>query len=104
MQQYTLKKSLGQHFLKDDAICRQIVAALQQTTFSQLAEVGPGAGAITKYLLQLPGIQFKLGEKYAEKATFLQATYPDIKGKIIQEDFLQISAPFEGSFTVIGNF
>jgi len=104
MQQYTLKKSLGQHFLKDDTICRRIIAALQQTSFSQLVEVGPGAGAITKYLLQLPNIQFKAVEIDVEKASYLQATYPGINGKIIQEDFLQISAPFEGPFTVIGNF
>lgn len=104
MQQYTLKKSLGQHFLKDDTICRRIIAALEQTSFSQLVEVGPGAGAITKYLLQLPNIQFKAVEIDAEKAAYLQATYPGINGKIIQEDFLQISAPFEGPFTVIGNF
>jgi 16S rRNA (adenine1518-N6/adenine1519-N6)-dimethyltransferase len=104
MQQYTLKKSLGQHFLKDEAICKKIIAALQQTTFSQLAEVGPGAGAITKYLLQIPDIDFKAIEIDSEKAAYLRATYPAIEGKIIQEDFLKITAPFEGSFTVIGNF
>ena len=104
MPQYTLKKSLGQHFLKDEAICKKIIAALQQTTFSQLAEVGPGAGAITKYLLQLPNIDFKAIEIDAEKAAYLRVTYPAIEGKLIEEDFLKISAPFEGSFTVIGNF
>ena len=104
MQQYTLKKSLGQHFLKDEAVCRKIIAALQQTSFTQLAEVGPGAGALTKYLLQLPNIHFKAIEIDAEKAAYLQATYPEINGKIIQEDFLKTDAPFEGSFTVIGNF
>ena len=104
MQQYTLKKSLGQHFLKDEAICKKIVAALQQTQFIQLAEVGPGAGALTKYLLQLRNIHFKAIEIDAEKAAYLQVTYPDMQGKIIQEDFLKIAAPFEGSFTVIGNF
>ena len=102
--QYTLKKSLGQHFLKDENICRKIIQALQQTAFTQLAEVGPGAGALTKYLLQLPDIHFKAIEIDAEKAAYLEAAYPAIKGKIIQEDFLKIAAPFEDSFTVIGNF
>ena len=104
MQQYTLKKSLGQHFLKDENICRTIVAALQQNSFTQLAEVGPGAGALTKYLLQLPHIHFKAIEIDGEKAAYLQAAYPALKDKLIQEDFLQIAAPFEGAFTVIGNF
>ncbi|MEI9811108.1 MAG: rRNA adenine N-6-methyltransferase family protein [Bacteroidota bacterium] len=40
---YTLKKSLGQHFLKDENICRKIIAALQQRPFTQLLEVGPAA-------------------------------------------------------------
>ncbi|MCH5689605.1 hypothetical protein LWM68_38485 [Niabella sp. W65] len=42
---YTLKKSLGQHFLKDENICRKIVEALQQEPLSKLLEVGPGGGA-----------------------------------------------------------
>ena len=48
---YTLKKSLDQHFLKDETICKQIVAALQSDSFSKLLEVGPGGGALTKYCL-----------------------------------------------------
>ena len=40
--QYTLKKSLGQHFLKDDSICIKIKEALHEHKISQLLEVGPG--------------------------------------------------------------
>ncbi len=104
MQQYTLKKSLGQHFLKDENICRKIIAALQESRFTQLAEVGPGAGALTKYLLQLPDTDFKAIEIDGEKAAYLEEAYPAIGGKIIQQDFLKIAAPFDGSFVVIGNF
>ena len=56
---YTLKKSLGQHFLKDENICRKIVSALEEHKFNQLLEVGPGGGALTKYLLKIPAIDFK---------------------------------------------
>jgi len=101
---YTLKKSLGQHFLKDENICRKIVAALQQRPFSQLLEVGPGGGALTKYLLELENVQFKAVELDEEKVTFLEKTYPSIKGKIIHQSFLEIDKPFEGPFTVVGNF
>ncbi len=101
---YTLKKSLGQHFLHDENICRKIVAALNEEPVYQLLEVGPGAGAITKYLLQLPGVIFKAVEIDKEKASYLEEKYPAINGKIIHDDVLQISAPFEGYFTVIGNF
>lgn len=101
---YTLKKSLGQHFLKDENICRQIVQALQERPFQQLLEVGPGGGALTKYLLQLPGIDFKAVELDLEKVTYLEKTYPALQGKIIHESFLDTSKPFTGPFTVVGNF
>jgi len=101
---YTLKKSLGQHFLKDENICRKIVASLQQHSFRQLLEVGPGGGALTKYLLELKGVDFKTVELDDEKVDYLLQTYPELKGKIIHRNFLEIEKPFEGKFTVAGNF
>lgn len=101
---YTLKKSLGQHFLKDENICRKIISSLQQYPFTQLLEVGPGGGAITKYILEIENISFKAVELDDEKVEFLQATYPAIHGKIIHRSFLDIEIPFEGKFTVVGNF
>jgi len=101
---YTLKKSLGQHFLKDENICRKIVGVLEQHAFTQLLEVGPGGGALTKYLLQLPNIDFKAVELDQEKVEYLLKTYPALKGNIIHQSFLEIEKPFEGNFTVVGNF
>jgi 16S rRNA (adenine1518-N6/adenine1519-N6)-dimethyltransferase len=106
--QYTLKKSLGQHFLKDENISHKIVDALQEslndTGIKQLLEVGPGGGALTKYLLQLPSIDFKAAELDAEKISFLEQNYPAIKNKIIHQNFLNIDAPFNSEFIVVGNF
>jgi len=102
--QYTLKKSLGQHFLKDEAISRNIVSALTKHSFQQLLEIGPGAGALTKFLLQLNDIDFKAIELDEEKIEYLLQTYPSIKNKIIHKDFLKSDVPFEGSFAVVGNF
>lgn len=102
--QYTLKKSLGQHFLKDESICKKIVDALQENPFENLVEVGPGGGALTKYLLPLPGIQFKAVELDDEKVAYLEHSYPQIKGKIIHESILDVAAPFGSPFTVVGNF
>ena len=101
---YTLKKSLGQHFLKDENICRKIVDALRQHSFSQLLEIGPGGGALTKYLLELPAVDFKAVELDDEKVEYLLQTYPQLQGKNIHQSFLDIEKPFEGKFTVIGNF
>ena len=102
--QYILKKSLGQHFLKDENICKQIVAELQKNTLQQLLEVGPGGGALTKYLLPLNDIDFKAVELDAEKVNYLEATYPAIRGKLIHHSILDMDAPFENEFTVVGNF
>ncbi|MCX6209281.1 MAG: 16S rRNA (adenine(1518)-N(6)/adenine(1519)-N(6))-dimethyltransferase RsmA [Bacteroidetes bacterium] len=102
--QYTLKKSLGQHFLKDENVCKQIVAALQQTSFKNLVEVGPGAGALTKYLLDIKDINFKAVELDDEKVVFLKTTYPVLTDKIIHQDFLHTTPPFADEFIVIGNF
>lgn len=101
---YTLKKSLGQHFLKDEGICRRIVEALPAPEGTQVLEVGPGAGAITKYLLELPGITFQAVELDREKVQYLEHTFPAIKGKLINESFLEMATPYEGEFSVIGNF
>lgn len=101
---YTLKKSLGQHFLKDENISRRIVSSLQEHPFSQLLEVGPGGGALTKYLLTIENIDFKAVELDDEKADYLLKTYPAIEKKIIRANFLDMDKPFEGRFTVVGNF
>jgi 16S rRNA (adenine1518-N6/adenine1519-N6)-dimethyltransferase len=101
---YTLKKSLGQHFLKDENICRKIIEELKFCSFKNLLEVGPGGGALTKYLVQIPGINFKAVELDEEKVAFLKNTYPVLSDKIIHQNFLDIDKPFDESFTVVGNF
>jgi 16S rRNA (adenine1518-N6/adenine1519-N6)-dimethyltransferase len=101
---YTLKKSLGQHFLRDENICRQIVEALQERPFTRLLEVGPGGGALTKHLIEIPGIEFRAVELDREKVQYLLQTYPQLAGKIIEGSILDIAAPFEEPFTLIGNF
>jgi 16S rRNA (adenine1518-N6/adenine1519-N6)-dimethyltransferase len=106
--EYTLKKSLGQHFLKDENISRKIVDAVQQslndTAIKQLLEIGAGGGALTKYLLQLKGIDLKAVELDAEKITYLEQNYPSIKDKVIHQSFLDIDEPFNNLFIVVGNF
>lgn len=101
---YTLKKSLGQHFLRDENMVLRIVAALQERPFRQLLEVGPGGGVLTKHLFQLPGIEFKAIELDEEKIRFLEKNWPGLEGKIIHRNILDADRPFTGKFTVVGNF
>jgi 16S rRNA (adenine1518-N6/adenine1519-N6)-dimethyltransferase len=101
---YTLKKSLGQHFLVDESVSKRIVEILLEQKPSQLLEVGPGGGALTKYLVTLEGIDLKCVELDDEKVAWLEKNFPVLKGKIIHQSILDIDPPFEGKFTVIGNF
>ena len=101
---FTLKKSLGQHFLKDENICRKIVDALQECSFTRLLEVGPGGGALTKYLINIPNTDFKAIEIDDEKVIFLKKTYPVLENSIIHQSILDAGKPFDAPFTVVGNF
>lgn len=101
---YTLKKSLGQHFLKDEQICIKIVDELKKESVKNLAEIGPGGGALTKYLLKLENIDFKAIELDEEKVAYLIKTYPAIQHKIIHQDILKATMPFAEPFIVVGNF
>ncbi|HEV7621947.1 MAG TPA: 16S rRNA (adenine(1518)-N(6)/adenine(1519)-N(6))-dimethyltransferase RsmA [Flavisolibacter sp.] len=101
---YTLKKSLGQHFLKDEQISKKIVDELRKCSFNNLLEIGPGGGALTKYLVKIPDISFKAVEIDEEKIIYLITHYPELKDKIIHSSFLEIDPPFTEPFAVIGNF
>jgi 16S rRNA (adenine1518-N6/adenine1519-N6)-dimethyltransferase len=101
---YTLKKSLGQHFLHDENIINKIVEELQKDSFTNLLEVGPGGGALTQHLIKIPNINFKAVELDEEKVIYLKKTYPVLADKIIHHSFLDIDKPFAENFTVIGNF
>jgi 16S rRNA (adenine1518-N6/adenine1519-N6)-dimethyltransferase len=101
--QYTLKKSMGQQFLHDENVCLKIVDAIGEPE-GLLLEIGPGGGAITKYLKDLPFEQYRCIELDFEKVAYLKTTYPDLADKIIQGDFLHALPPFESSFKIAGNF
>ena len=57
------KKSLGQHFLKHDHICRRIAALLLPQPEDRVIEVGPGPGALTRALEDQPHACLLLLEK-----------------------------------------
>lgn len=101
---YTHKKSLGQHFLKDELVIQRIIDVLKEEPFVNLLEVGPGAGALTKYLMGFANIHFKAVELDEEKVVYLSKKYPQLADKIIHRSFLDMDKPFDEAFTVIGNF
>src|SRR5450432_407912 len=101
---FSMKKSLGQHFLKDESVCSRIIDTLKQHPVKQLLEIGPGSGALTKYLLFMEGVDFRAVEIDREKVAYLKKHFPGLHDRLIETDFLQMEKPFQGPFTIIGNF
>ena len=97
------KKALGQHFLTDQSIAKNIVGALQGR---QALEVGPGMGVLTQYLLPRPELALKVVEIDGESVAYLKKHYPKLGDGLIEGDFLKMDLDgiFEGEYSVIGNF
>lgn len=101
-----LKKSLGQHFLKDENILRKIAEAVGDLhRFKTVVEVGPGMGALTKYLLHQNHPNFYVIELDDRWAEYLEKTYAPLQGKVIHEDFLEADLNcLKDPSMVVGNF
>lgn len=48
------KKNLGQHFLTDLSIARQIADTVDACPDIPVLEIGPGMGVLTQYLVEKP--------------------------------------------------
>ncbi|WP_333878363.1 16S rRNA (adenine(1518)-N(6)/adenine(1519)-N(6))-dimethyltransferase RsmA [Flavobacterium sp.] len=106
MNQVKAKKHLGQHFLTDENIAKNIADTLGLQGYNKVLEIGPGMGVLTKYLLEKPITTYVI-EIDTESVDYLNAHYPKLHGKIISKDFLKynINEVFEGQpFAIIGNF
>lgn len=106
MDKVTAKKHLGQHFLNDESIAKNIADTLTLQGYKNVLEIGPGMGVLTKYLLEKP-IDTYVIEIDTESVAYLDAHYPKLHGKIISKDFLKynIKEVFNNEpFAIIGNF
>ena len=70
------RKALGQHFLADTRIANRIVAAAELAGSDTVLEIGPGAGVLTRRLVEQAGrvvaveLDQRLGEELPEKLGF----------------------------------
>lgn len=106
MNDVRAKKHLGQHFLKDESIAKNIADTLSFVGYENILEIGPGMGVLTKYLLEKPTTTYVI-EIDRDSVAYLEAHYPKLNGKIISKDILKynINEVFEGKpFAIIGNF
>ncbi len=81
------KKSLGQNFLQDANIARKIVDSLKITAEDSVIEIGPGQGALTKFILEAGPESLTLIEKDRDLAPVLEAEYLD--AEVVQQDALK---------------
>ena len=101
------KKYLGQHFLIDETIAKEIVDQfLEKNPCKDVLEVGPGMGVLTKYLIPNDNINLKAIEIDNAAIDYLLNHYPSLKEKIIFGDVLAIKTDdiFKDSFAIVGNF
>ncbi|HEX8269318.1 MAG TPA: 16S rRNA (adenine(1518)-N(6)/adenine(1519)-N(6))-dimethyltransferase RsmA [Flavobacterium sp.] len=100
------KKHLGQHFLNDESVAKNIADTLNFSAYESVLEIGPGMGVLTKYLLEKDITTYVI-EIDTDSVAYLNEHYPKLEGKIIGKDFLKynINEIFEGrQFGIIGNF
>lgn len=109
------KKHLGQHFLKDHTIAKKIADSISYEDYSEVLEIGPGMGVLTKFLL-LKNAKVTVMEIDTESVTYLKDDFKQEHIKlntdpnnfqILETDFLKadLQTVFKGSpFAIIGNF
>lgn len=100
------KKNLGQHFLKDKDIAQKIVESLRATNVKKVLEIGPGMGVLTQFLLQNQSYETSVVEIDRESVEYLNQHYPELKERIISDDFLRLNLNnhYSEPFAIIGNF
>ncbi len=96
------KKALGQHFLVDLNIARNIVNALG-TDHDVVIEVGAGMGVLTQYLIENQLDKLQVVEIDKESVEFLKKKFPELEGHLVLGDFLKYDMT-GGDVAVIGNF
>lgn len=97
------KKHLGQHFLIDEKISERISNAISKSKKINLLEIGPGTGALTKFLLH-ENIDLISYELDIELITYLKNTFPTLivyNKDVLKTDWSKI---FKGNYSVTGNF
>jgi len=81
------KKSLGQNYLQDENTCRNIVQSFNIKPGDHVIEIGPGQGAITKFILEETG-NLLVVELDENNCRILAEKFPELE--IINKDFLKL--------------
>jgi 16S rRNA (adenine1518-N6/adenine1519-N6)-dimethyltransferase len=101
------KKFLGQHFLKNESICARIADSLKpEGKYTRTLEIGPGTGALTKFLLAREDLDLVVVELDRDSVPYLNQHFADLKGRIVEGDFLHLDLDTfgDGPMAIVGNF
>ena len=99
------KKSLGQNYLIDENICRNIVSGFEIDKNDNVIEIGPGQGAITGYLLEKTR-NLSVIEIDGNNCGILRDRYKDldvINRDILKTDLKFLAEKYGGKLRFIGN-
>ena len=100
------KKFLGQHFLKDLSIAKDIADTVDVCPDLPILEVGPGMGVLTQFIMQ-KNRPVKVVELDYESVAYLRENFPALEDNIIEDDFLKLNLEklFDGKpFVLTGNY
>ena len=101
------KKHLGQHFLKDETVSQRIANQIDlYPEIKTVLEIGPGMGALTKFLLEKKDFETHVVEIDQESVDYLNEHFPSLHGRIYSRDFLHedLEKLIKGEVAIVGNF
>lgn len=81
------KKSLGQNFLQDQNVCRRIVDAIDISKEDNIIEIGPGQGALTRFIAEASPFHFSVLEMDDDLALRLEEDYSELD--VVRTDALK---------------
>lgn len=100
------RKSLGQNFLRDENVARKIVDALDLHRDEIVVEIGPGTGALTKYLTKATATAVGI-EVDKRAAAVLRSSFGDgvdiIVADVLQVDLHLLASKYRKPLRVVGN-
>jgi 16S rRNA (adenine1518-N6/adenine1519-N6)-dimethyltransferase len=102
MAKVKAKKHLGQHFLINETIAKEIVDLISpEGDYKKVLEIGPGMGVLTKYLIEREDLDTYLVELDRESVAYLAEHFPDLKERTYNEDVLNMW--FKKNMSLAGN-
>lgn len=86
---FSFKKSLGQNFLTEPNILRNIAETAELSEQDRIIEIGPGIGALTEHLARSKGevLAFEIDQRLIEVLDDTMSIYPNVT--VVNEDILK---------------